>query len=237
MNKQSVLAAALLGAFICGGLYLLGNGLGNSLVAMKAMDRVVTVKGLAEQEVKADVAIWPVAFNDVDNDLNNLYSSVQKKTDRVMKFLLEQGFTAEEISVSQPSIEDRQAQGYADPNVKFRYNAKVTLSVYTQQIDKVLQSRKKLLELAKDGIAVAQNYDSRTEFIYTDLNSIKPQMVQQATENAREVAEKFARDSQSSLGKIKNASQGTFSISDRDSNTPYIKRVRVVSTLTYYLKD
>lgn len=154
-----------------------------------------------------------------------------------MKFLLEQGFTPEEISVSQPSIEDRQAQGYADPNVKFRYNAKVTLSVYTQQIDKVLQSRKKLLELAKDGIAVAQNYDSRTEFIYTDLNSIKPQMVQQATENAREVAEKFARDSQSSLGKIKNASQGTFSISDRDSNTPYIKRVRVVSTLTYYLKD
>ncbi|GGZ04751.1 MAG: uncharacterized protein PWP74_1638 [Shewanella sp.] len=237
MNKSSALAAALLGAFICGGLYLLGSGIGNSLVAMKAMDRVVTVKGLAEQEVKADVAIWPVAFNDVDNDLNNLYSSVQKKTDRVMKFLLEQGFTPEEISVSQPSIEDRQAQGYADPNVKFRYNAKVTLSVYTQQIDKVLQSRKKLLELAKDGIAVAQNYDSRTEFIYTDLNSIKPQMVQQATENAREVAEKFARDSQSSLGKIKNASQGTFSISDRDSNTPYIKRVRVVSTLTYYLKD
>lgn len=237
MNKSSALAAALLGAFICGGLYLLGSSIGNSLVAMKAMDRVVTVKGLAEQEVKADVAIWPVAFNDVDNDLNNLYSSVQKKTDRVMKFLLEQGFTPEEISVSQPSIEDRQAQGYADPNVKFRYNAKVTLSVYTQQIDKVLQSRKKLLELAKDGIAVAQNYDSRTEFIYTDLNSIKPQMVQQATENAREVAEKFARDSQSSLGKIKNASQGTFSISDRDSNTPYIKRVRVVSTLTYYLKD
>ncbi|TCN81036.1 SIMPL domain-containing protein [Shewanella fodinae] len=237
MNKSSALAAALLGAFICGGLYLLGSGIGNSLVAMKAMDRVVTVKGLAEQEVKADVAIWPVAFNDVDNDLNNLYSSVQKKTDRVMKFLLEQGFTPEEISVSQPSIEDRQAQGYADPNVKFRYNAKVTLSVYTQQIDKVLQSRKKLLELAKDGIAVAQNYDSRTEFIYTDLNSIKPQMVQQATENAREVAEKFARDSQSSLGKIKDASQGTFSISDRDSNTPYIKRVRVVSTLTYYLKD
>ncbi|MDF0533605.1 SIMPL domain-containing protein [Shewanella yunxiaonensis] len=237
MNKHTALATVLLGAFICSGLYLLGTSIGNSLLAMKAMDRVVTVKGLAEQEVKANIAIWPITFNDVDNNLNNLYDSVQKKTERVRQFLLAQGFSGNEISVSQPSIEDRQAQGYADPNVKFRYNAKVTVSIYTQQIEKVLDSRKKLLELAKDDIAVAQNYGNGTEFIYTELNSIKPQMVQQATENAREVAEKFARDSQSSLGKIKNASQGTFSISDRDSNTPYIKKVRVVSTLTYYLKD
>ncbi|MFQ6370590.1 SIMPL domain-containing protein [Shewanella sp. YIC-542] len=237
MNKQSVLAAALLGAFICGGLYLLASGIGNSLLTIKAMDRVVTVKGLAEQEVTADVAIWPVSFNEVDNNLNTLYESVQQKTERVKQFLLAQGFTPEEITISQPSTQDRQAQGYADPNVKYRYKAKVTLSVYTHQINKVLESRKKLLELAKDGIAVAQDYDNRTEFLYTQLNSIKPQMVQQATENAREVAEKFARDSQSSIGKIKTASQGTFSINDRDSNTPYIKKVRVVSTLTYYLKD
>ncbi|KFZ35997.1 hypothetical protein HR45_18775 [Shewanella mangrovi] len=237
MNKQSVLGGTLLGIFIAAGLYLLGNTISRGLLDYRALDRVVTVKGLAEQEVKANAAIWPITFNQVDNDLNNLYSAVQSKTDAVIKFLQAQGFRDSEISVSQPAIEDRQAQGYVAPEVKFRYTASVTVSVYTNQVDKVLQSRNKLLELVKDGIAVAQNYQNRTEFIYTDLNSVKPQMVQQATENAREVAEKFAHDSNSSIGKIKSASQGTFSIADRDSTTPYIKKIRVVSTISYYLKD
>lgn len=237
MNKSSAIAGALLGIFIATGLYLLGDTISRGLLNYRALDRVVTVKGLAEQEVKANAAIWPITFNQVDNDLNNLYSAVQSKTAIVIKFLRTQGFTDSEISVSQPAIEDRQAQGYAPQDMKFRYTASVTVSVYTDQVDKVLQSRNKLLELVKDGIAVAQNYQNRTEFIYTELNSIKPQMVQQATENAREVAEKFAHDSNSSIGKIKSASQGTFSIDDRDSNTPYIKKVRVVSTISYYLRD
>ncbi|MPY21514.1 SIMPL domain-containing protein [Shewanella psychropiezotolerans] len=238
MNKNNAISALILGSLLCFGLALLGYGIGHSLIEMKSMDRTVTVKGLAEQEVKANVAIWPIRFTEVDNDLTTLYQTVQTQTDKVISFLLKQGFTIDEISSSQPSIEDRQAQGYVDPNVKYRYAAKVTISIYTQRVDLLLESRQNMLELAKEGIAISnQDYNSRTEFLFTELNSVKPAMVQAATTNARQIADKFAQDSDSVLGKIKNASQGQFSISDRDSNTPYIKRVRVVSTLTYYLKD
>lgn len=121
-----------------------------------------------------------------------------------MAFLKEQGFSDSEITISLPSIEDRQAQGYVDPNVRYRYSAKVNLSVYTPQIDLMLNTRKQMISLVKEGIAIAsQEYDNRTEFLFTDLNSVKPVMVQEATQNAREVAEKFAKDSDSRLGKLK----------------------------------
>lgn len=238
MDKNSKISALILGSLLCLGLALLGNTIGQSLIEMKAMERTVTVKGLAEQEVKANVAIWPIRFTEVDNDLNTLYQTVQNQTDKVISFLLKQGFTPDEISSSLPSIEDRQAQGYVDPNVKYRYAAKVTISIYTERVNLLLEIRKNMLELAKEGVAISnQDYNSKTEFLFTELNAVKPAMVQSATTNARQIADKFAQDSNSVLGKIKRASQGQFSISDRDSNTPHIKRVRVVSTLTYYLKD
>ncbi|WP_394204061.1 SIMPL domain-containing protein [Shewanella waksmanii] len=238
MQKNLPLAATLFGLLFVVGLVLLSQGIGTSLLKMREMDRTVTVKGLAEKEVKADVAIWPVRFIEVDNSLDNLYQSVQTKTDKVVAFLIKQGFTEQEISQSLPSIEDRQAQGYVDPNVKYRYAAKVTISLYTKQVERLLATQQRMLDLAKEGIAISnQDYDNRTQFLFTGLNEVKPEMVQQATQNAREIATKFAIDSESQLGKIKNASQGQFSIRDRDSNTPYIKKVRVVSTLTYYLND
>ncbi|QYK02683.1 SIMPL domain-containing protein [Shewanella psychrotolerans] len=236
MHKS--LATILLGLFICGGLYLLGNSIGKSLVTIRAMERTVTVKGLAELEVDADTAIWPIRFTEVDNDLNSLYKNVQDKSDKVVAFLIKQGFTTEEISSSLPSIQDRQAQGYVDPNVRYRYAAQVTISLYTKRVKLLLSMQRNLLDLAKEGIVISnQDYNGRTEFLFTQLNSIKPKMVQSATENARQTAEKFAIDSQSKLGKIKSASQGQFTINDRDSNTPNIKKVRIVSTLTYYLND
>lgn len=238
MEKNNILPALLLGGFLCAGLVYVGHTASTALLQMKAMERTVTVKGLAEKEVKANVAIWPINFTEVDNNLPKLYETVQQKTDRVVAFLKEQGFSDSEITVSLPSIEDRQAQGYVDPNVRYRYSAKVNLSVYTPQIDLMLNTRKQMISLVKEGIAIAsQEYDNRTEFLFTDLNSVKPVMVQEATQNAREVAEKFAKDSDSRLGKIKTASQGQFTISDRDNSTPYIKQIRIVSTLTYYLND
>ncbi|MDR9768076.1 SIMPL domain-containing protein [Shewanella baltica] len=238
MEKNNILPALLLGGFLCAGLVYVGQTASTALLQMKAMERTVTVKGLAEKEVKANVAIWPINFTEVDNNLPKLYETVQQKTDRVVAFLKEQGFSDSEITISLPSIEDRQAQGYVDPNVKYRYSAKVNLSVYTSQIDLMLNTRKRMISLVKEGIAIAsQEYDNRTEFLFTDLNSVKPVMVQEATQNAREVAEKFAKDSDSRLGKIKTASQGQFTISDRDNSTPYIKQIRIVSTLTYYLND
>lgn len=238
MEKNNLFPALLLGGFLCAGLVYIGQSASSALLQMKSMERTVTVKGLAEKEVKANVAIWPINFTEVDNNLPKLYETVQQKTDSVVTFLKKQGFSDSEITVSLPSIEDRQAQGYVDPNVRYRYSAKVNLSVYTNQIDLMLVSRKQMINLVKEGIAIAsQDYDSRTEFLFTDLNSVKPLMVQEATQNAREVAEKFAKDSDSRLGKIKSASQGQFTISDRDSSTPYIKQIRIVSTLTYYLND
>jgi hypothetical protein len=199
----------------------------------------VSVKGLSEREVPANVAIWPIKFNETDNDLNNLYSVVEQKTLLIAEFLEKSGFTRDEISISAPAIIDRQAQGYMDSTkIKFRYTASSTITVYSEKVDLVRETMKKLVELGKQGIAIAgQDHGTRTEFLFTKLNDIKPEMVQEATKKAREVAQKFAKDSNSGLGKIKTARQGQFSITDRDSNTPYVKKVRVVSTLEYYLTD
>lgn len=238
MPKNNALPALILGSLLCLGLIMLGTTVGDKLIKMKAMERTVTVKGLAEKEVRANVAIWPIRFTEVSNDLNQLYQTVEIKTNKVVSFLKQQGFSDDEITVALPAIDDRQAQGYVDPNVKYRYAAKVSISLYTNKVDLLLSTRTNMLSLAKDGIAISdQDYNSKAQFLFTELNNVKPEMVQSATQNARQVAEKFAKDSDSKLGKIKNASQGQFSINDRDSNTPYIKKIRIVSTLTYYLND
>ncbi len=239
MKTSSMGSALVLGLLLCIGLIGLGFQIGNSVVAFRALERTVTVKGLSEREVKANIAIWPITFNEADNDLNRLYAGIQKKNALITAFLAEQGFPEAALSTGPPSVIDKQAQGYSGSNaIKFRYSAQSTITVYTEDVARVLQSRKRLVDLGKEGIAfVGQGYQTQTEFLFTELNRLKPEMIQEATRNAREVADKFAKDSQSRLGKIKRASQGQFSINNRDSNTPYIKRVRVVSTITYYLAD
>jgi hypothetical protein len=202
------------------------------------MNRTVTVKGLSEREVLADIAIWPIKFQDVDNDLSHLYSVMESKTNLIMEFLQNSGFKNDEISISPPTILDRQAQGYDSTKITYRFTGSSTITVYSNQVDLVRQTMQKLVELGKQGITiVGQDYDTKTEFLFTKLNDVKPEMIEEATKKAREVADKFAKDSDSTLGKIKTARQGRFSITDRDKNTPYIKKVRVVSTLQYYLTD
>lgn len=220
------------------GLLGLGWFLSHGIVTFKQMDRTVTVKGLAEQDVPANIAIWPIRFNEVSNDLTSLYGSIQKKSDIVVQFLKDHGFDESEITIGVPAIQDRQA-GYYDPEkVKFRYISTSTVTVYSEKIDSVIATMKKLVDLGQKGIAImGQEYGSNTQFLFTKLNDIKPSMIEEATKNARVAAEKFAADSESELGKIKNARQGQFSIRDRDSNTPYIKTVRVVTSLEYYLSD
>ena len=239
MNSKRIVEAIILGAFLCAGLVILGSFISNSAVKIKGLDRTVTVKGLSEREVPANIAIWPIKFSEADNDLTNVYSVLQKKTDIIIDFLKKNGFTDNDISISAPAIIDRQAQGYVDSSkIKFRYSANSTISVYSKKVDTVRNTMKKLVKLGKQGIVIAgQDYQTKTQFLFTKLNEIKPGMIEEATKNAREVAVKFAKDSNSKLGKIKKARQGQFSINDRDSNTPYIKKVRVVSTLEYYLAD
>lgn len=217
---------------------LLGSQLSGAALDFKAQDRTVTVKGLAEREVPADIAIWPISFQDASDDLNALYKSLDQKTGIVREFLKSRGFSADEISIAPPSVNDLQARGYGHQESRFRYTATAIVTLYSKQVDKVRAAMSDALELGRLGVAVTgENYQARPEFLFTQLNAIKPKMIEQATRNAREAGEKFADDSGSELGKIRRAQQGLFTISDRDSTTPYIKQVRVVSTIEYTLID
>lgn len=234
MLKTPLTAALVLAVGIAAGGYLAGRG----IVESRALERSVTVKGLAEREVPADIAIWPIRFVLAGNDLEAIYRNLETKLGTVLAFLKDQGFTDDEISVAAPAITDKQAQMYGDAEARLRYSATQTVTVYTNRVSEVLAAGKKLIELGKSGIVLSgDDYQSRTQYLFTGLNDLKPAMIEEATRNAREVAQKFAADSDSRLGKIKTAYQGQFSIEDRDANTPHIKKIRVVSTIQYYLAD
>ena len=239
MNTKRTREAAILGAFICVGLIAMGFLISSAAIKVKGMDRIVAVKGLAEREVEANIAIWPISFSEANNDLAQLYFEIEGKSALIVKFLSKNGFSTDEITISQPSIVDRQAQNYGDASrIQFRFTAATTITVYSTNVSLVRETMKKMVELGKEGIAISgQDYQNKTEFLFTELNKIKPEMIEEATNNAREVALKFSKDSKSKLGKIKRATQGQFSINDRDTSTQYIKKVRVVSTIEYYLSD
>lgn len=235
-NKTSAL---ILGIFVFLGLSALGYLLGNAALEFKQFDRSVTVKGLSEREYTADIVIWPIQFTAAGNDLESLYNSIELNTTKIVSFLGKKGINTDEITTSSPAITDKSAQQYGgNSRAEFRYSAVQTVTVYSKNIDAVRGVMGSLSQLGKQGIVITGgNYDSQTDYIFTRLNDIKPEMIEEATKKAREVAEKFASDSQSSLGKIKRASQGQFSISARDKNNLHIKKVRVVSTVEYYLSD
>lgn len=220
------------------GLALLGWLLGGSLIRFKEFERTVTVKGLAEREVPADTALWPITFTGADNDLDALHTDLGQAADLVTAFLAGHGFTDEEVTVAPPAVNDKLAQQWGGGEVGLRYTAARTVTVYTTRVELVRAAMNDLADLGRQGVVIsAGNYDNRTQFVFTGLNELKPAMVEEATRNAREVALKFADDSQSRLGKIKRAQQGVFSINDRDAHTPHLKNVRVVSTVEYYLAD
>jgi len=207
MQRSRTGEAFLLGLFIFLGLTVLGYLVSETALRVKGMDRVVAVKGLSEREVPADIAIWPVKFNEAGNDLSQLYADVERKSGIIVAFLKRHGFTDDEITVSQPAIVDRQAQNYGNTaGITFRYTAATVVTVYSRSVDQVRDAMKQVAELGKSGIALAgQNYENRTQFLFTGLNALKPSMIEDATKNAREVAVKFAKDSNSTLGKIKTA--------------------------------
>lgn len=235
-NEQR--SALILGAFICLGMMGMGAIAGSSAIRFKEYERVVTVKGLAEREVPADIAVWPIRFAAAGNDLAQLYSTMDANTRQIISYLRASGFAADEITTASPIVTDKFAQGYGGEKVAMRYAAVQVITVYSGKIDAVRASQGNLSVLGKKGIALGGNeYGEKTQFLFTGLNGIKPAMIEEATRNARSVAEKFASDARSQLGRLKSANQGQFTIEDRDSNTPYLKKVRVVSTVEYYLAD
>ncbi|MCV2885165.1 SIMPL domain-containing protein [Aestuariibacter sp. AA17] len=229
----------ILGAAIVAGLGLFGYQLSNAAVTFKEYERSVTVKGLAEREYQADIVIWPLQFTVADNQLESLYQTLESNTHKIREFLVDAGIEKSAISYSTPIITDKSAQQYGgDMPVKYRYTASQTVTVYTDKINNVRAVMNNISQLGKQGIVFSGDYyQAQTEYLFTRLNEVKPEMIEEATKKAREVAEKFAKDSDSQLGKIKRASQGQFTIGHRDKNNPHIKKIRVVSTVTYYLSD
>ena len=219
------------------GIIMLGVMIRNGINDFREKDRVVTVKGLAEMEVPADKVVWPLMYKDIGNDPAVLYANLEQKNKAIVQFLKSNGIGDDEISIAPPEVIVMQAERYADRNVNYRYNATSVITVTSKNVDKVRKLMSEQAELMKQGITITGgDYRYNVVYEFTGLNEVKPQMIEEATKNARAAAEKFAKDSDSKLGKIRNASQGQFTITDRDANTPYIKSIRVVTTVNYYLR-
>ncbi|MEI6280579.1 MAG: SIMPL domain-containing protein [bacterium] len=188
----------------------------------------VEVKGLSEKIVKADVAIWSINFDVKSNNIDSLYADIEKNTFIIQSFLTEKGFEAAEINVAPVNIYQ---ETYKE--ALFRYNANTQLSVYTKKVDLVRSASKDTLLLVKKGVTLNQN---SILFEYSDINSVKPEMLAEAIKNAKVSAQQFATESGSHLGSISRGNQGVFDISDKDPGSPEYKKIRVVSTLRFLLK-
>lgn len=188
----------------------------------------IEVKGLSERIVKADVAIWSLNFEVKSNNIDSLYSDIEKNLASIKSYLTEKGFEASEVNVAPVNI-------YQDTykEALFRYNANVQLSVYTKKVDQVRAASKDTMVLIKRGVTLNQNYIS---FEFSDINSIKPEMLAEAIKNAKASASQFATESGSKLGGISRGNQGVFDITEKDPGSPEYKKIRVVSTLRFLLR-
>ena len=228
----AVVAAALLAL----ALAFMAVSIKTGLLQFRDADRVVSVKGLAERTVAADLALWPINFTVMGDSLDVLQSDIETQQDLIRSFLLLKGFAEADLQLSMPKITDQHANLYGSNMPPQRYRAEVTVLVRTSDIDKVRSGMQSVGELVKSGVALTQSYEHQPQFIFTQLNSIKPEMIALATQEARAAADQFARDAGAEVGSIRRASQGYFSIEDVDPYTPEIKKVRVVTSVDYSLR-
>ena len=234
-NKRFFIVSA---AVLAIGIVLSGLSISLGIKTLKADQRTVSVRGLAEMEVDADMAVWPVTFTVSGNDLSLLRQDIVKKTDVITSFLKKHGLKDADFTIKEPAITDTTTDPYMDQTRKRdKYFAKVVVFVRSADIKAVSAALTDSINLMDSGIALSHDYDSRVEYLFNGLNAIKPQMIAEATQNARKAAEQFARDSGSQVSKIKRASQGLFSIDDAAPGLPERKSVRVVTTVEYILSD
>lgn len=215
-------------------IVILGFALKAGIDNFAFRDREVTVKGLAEREVKADLVTWPIQYSVAGNDLKTMYDQVSRNNAAIISFLTSNGIAREEISINPPDTYNAESNQYRSNTFAYNYSVSSSVTVTTKNVDKVRELLNRQSELLKEGIAFSNSY---INYQFTGLNAIKPEMIGEATKAARDAAAQFAADSDSRIGKIKSARQGQFSIDDADSSTPYLKKVRVVSTIVYYLED
>jgi len=237
-NDSSLSRAAVFGLAIGLGIAFAGLWIGNAITSTRAMSRFVSVKGLAERTVDADLAIWPISFQETGNDLTELHRRINDKRQVISSFLKQAGFAEDNLSFSTPRINDTQLYADAMRRPPYRYVAEASVTLRSTDVSAVKRAMETSGSLVGKGVVlVAQNWESRTQFLFTGLNSIKPEMIEQATKSAREAADKFAKDSGSMVGKIRTATQGLFTITDEDPTMPEKKQIRVVTTVEYFLDD
>lgn len=224
-----VLAAIIIAMGLIGG----GIALSNGIVKFKSMERTVSVKGLSETEVPADKVLWNISFSCQGNNMSNLFAEVDKNVKVIAAYLKKGGISENEIFTASPSLTDLAKQyAYASKKPEYNYEIYTSLTVSSSKINEVRSLISTIAsDMSKEGIAV----NGYANYSFTGLNELKPKMIEEATANARASAQKFAEDSHSKIGKIKTANQGIFSVEDLDETTPYMKKVRVVTTVVYYL--
>ena len=233
-NMKTIIPSALI-AF---GIVILGLCVKWGIDDFTNKDRKVVVKGLSEKEVDADKVTWPIVSKELGNDLPDLYHRIAVTQASIKRFLKSGGVADSEITVNAPVVIDLNADQYSDNKRSYRYNITSIITVTSRNVAQVRNLIARQGELLKDGIAIVSgDYENRIRYEYVSFKAMKPKMMQEAIANAETTAQQFANSSKSKLGKIVSADQGQFSIDDRDQNTPYIKKVRVVSTVTYALKD
>jgi uncharacterized protein len=239
----------LLGVLIALGMILGGWVLGSQIKATRLSDRYVTVKGLVERKVKSDLAIWPLPFKEAGDDLTLLYAKTEADKKTVLQFLDQQGIQSSEIELGVVRVVDTQANEYGGPNrAPHRYIVEQQITVRTPRVDQVAAAAQKTMLLLQKNIVLGGNPGQGLTYKFTSLNSIKPDMITEATRNARAAADRFASDSGSKVGSIRQANQGVFSILPADqgsdageggynpADSSMMKTVRVVTSVDYYLE-
>jgi hypothetical protein len=244
-NMKSVLVLGILLAF---GLIGAGYQVSTTIYKAKLMSNTVTVKGFAEKDVKADSVIWKIVFSTTGDNLDLLYNKLNFDSKRISDYLIKNGIKYEDIKIENVNVTDALANQYREKEVQkgSRYVLTGTVSINSNDVDIVEKSLQSIGMLVKDGLVLG---GTNVKYNFTKLSEIKPEMLREATKNARNAAEQFAADAGSKVGSIQSATQGFFSILEKDTagngdnntndysaNNGIDKRVRVVTTITYYLE-
>lgn len=232
-NFRTVAAALLIALGLLGAGWFAAQG----MAKLRTADRFVTVKGLAERTVDADLVVWPLSQTVGGDDLAAVQARLDTNTATIRDFLSSAGFGEDEVVVSPPRLEDRWAYSYGDSRPPERYRYSNTVTLRTGRVAEAMTALRRSGEIVAQGVMLNTDDGGGPQFEFTGLNDIKPELIADATANARTAAEQFANDSGASLGGIRSANQGVISIVDRDRGSPHVKTVRVVTTVEYFLRN
>jgi len=223
------LSALLIAAGIATGGFFIGDG----IAARSSGRRTISVKGLSEREVPASVATWTIVYSATGNDVSQINKKLAESTTAVIEFLKGAGFAETDLAVQPPVVRDTSMdeRDKDSPPPPERYSATQSVLLRTSKVDAIKPALASASNLMSSGVLLSGK--AQPNYIYNQLNDIKPGMIQEATKNARIAAEQFSRDSQTTLGKLRNASQGWFQVENRDEATPERKTVRVVVDVEY----